>query len=76
MLQQIRDHVRKALGKENADLLSPVLCDSFWPLSQNTFPKNVQTTLNQAESDSPRQTFQYQGLRSFWGASVCKGIDF
>ena len=42
---------------------------------QNNFQNNVRTLLDQAESESPRRILVCRGLRPFWGASVCKGIE-
>ena len=37
-IRQIQDHVRKTLGRENPDLLGPVLCDPIFDLFfQNNF---------------------------------------
>ena len=63
-LRQIRDHVRKTLGKEKPDKF---IFDLYF---QNNFPKNVQTKIAKAESDRPCQTLLCQGPRSLWGASV------
>ena len=48
----------------------------FWPLFQNNFSNDVRTKIGTAvDLDSPRQIFLSRGLRFFWGASVCLGID-
>ena len=52
-------------------------CKSHFDLFfQTNFPTNAQTSLDQAESDSPRQTRLCRGPRSFYGALVCWQIDF
>ena len=40
----MRDHVQKALGKENPDLLGTSLCDPFFTSIENNFPHNTQKT--------------------------------
>ena len=48
----------------------------FYLFFQHNFKNIVRTSLDQAESDSPRRTLLCQGLRSFSDALVRWRIDF
>ena len=50
----------------------------FWPFFfKIPFQiSNIRTKMNSKELDSSCRILQYPGLRSFWGASICLGIDF
>ena len=61
---------------ESRSTVSIFVWSIFELFFQNNFPNSVQTKIDTVNLDSPCQILLFRGLRPFWGASVCWGINF